>query len=604
MLFLALCTAALAQDASKIPMPELNAQAYRPSIDSRATLWTDDAYLSPAGRFTMRVSGGWARNPLVVVWDDGAETALVRDAVNLDLLAGVTLWRIRAGLDLPLYLISTSDKDAGGGGLGDVALDLRGAILAEEEDAPLGLALNVRMMLPTATVDTALGNPGMGAEIGLIASKSLGDLLLAANVGTRVVPETQLVNVEIDDQFYYRVGGGYALSDASGLSLDLAGHLNYNDPIGNPAANPHEALLGGWTRVADALVVRGGVGHGFTRGIASPDLRLVAALSWEPPVEADTDLDGIMDSADACPEQPEDVDGWEDRDGCPDPAAEIGVKVVDPEGVLVIGASFHISGPQQLDGGAEGAGQLHPGSYQLSAAAEGWLGEPSPFEVVAGQDQQVTLVLQPNPATLQVVLVGPDGQPVDGTFALGDAEPQATSDGKGQLETPPGSWGLTVRAEGYAVASQKLKLAAGETKVVEVKLRPTQVELTVDKIEIKGEVFFDTAKASIKPESFPLLDEVAQVMADHPEVLLLRVEGHTDSRGQDDYNLQLSKDRAASVLAYLVDRGVAAERLESEGFGETKPLVRGENEDAWSKNRRVDFFVKRWDEKSSGSGQR
>jgi outer membrane protein OmpA-like peptidoglycan-associated protein len=139
-------------------------------------------------------------------------------------------------------------------------------------------------------------------------------------------------------------------------------------------------------------------------------------------------------------------------------------------------------------------------------------------------------------------------------------------------------------------------VVANETTVVEVELRPTQVELTVEKIEIKGEVYFETAKATIQPESFPLLDEVAQVMVDHPEVLRLRIEGHTDSRGNDSYNLQLSKDRAASVLAYLVEHGVPAERLESEGFGETKPLVRGENAAAWEKNRRVDFFVAQWDE--------
>ena len=93
-----------------------------------------------------------------------------------------------------------------------------------------------------------------------------------------------------------------------------------------------------------------------------------------------------------------------------------------------------------------------------------------------------------------------------------------------------------------------------------------------------------------------LLDEVAQVMVDHPELLRLRIEGHTDSRGEAGYNLQLSKDRAAAVKAYLEGKGVAAERLESEGFGETKPLMKGENEAAWQKNRRVDFFIAERDE--------
>jgi outer membrane protein OmpA-like peptidoglycan-associated protein len=597
MLLLTILTAAMAQDTRDVAMPDLNAQAFRPSIDSAATLWTDDALLADPGHATLRLAGNWAHNPLVVRWADDSTTALVKDAVNLDLLAGVTIWRIRAGVDLPLYLLSTSDVEAGGAGLGDLALDLRGGILSEDEGAPIGLALGGRMTLPTATMNTALGTPGMGGEIGLIASKQLTDeLLVAGNLGTRFVPETQLVNVEVDDQFFYRLGGGYALTDDAGVSLDVAGHLNYNQPFGNSAANPIEGLLGGWYRVADALLLRGGVGHGFTRGISSPDFRLVAMLSWEPRQDPDTDLDGLADSVDACPEQPEDVDRWEDDDGCPDPSSVVTIRVVDGEGQPVKGASSKVSGPEPFEGGAEHSGTVHPGSYQVRASAEGWLPDAASFDVEAGADQEVTLVLAQAKGLVQVRVTGPDGQPIDASFTVGDSDPAATEGGEGELAVAPGATGVTVRAEGYAVANQKVEIVASETTIVEFELRPTQVELTVEKIEIKGEVYFDTAKATIKPESFPLLDEVTQVMVDHPEVLRLRVEGHTDSRGDDSYNLQLSKDRAASVMAYLTDKGVAAERLESEGFGESKPLIRGENTAAWEKNRRVDFFVAEWDE--------
>ena len=591
MLLLTILSAALAQDTRDVPMPDLNAQAFRPSIDSHATLWTDDAILAPAGTATLRLAGTWTHNPLVVRWADGSTTSLVRDAVNLDLLAGITIWRVRAGLDLPLYLLSTSDVQSGRAGLGDLALDLRGSILSEDEAAPISLAVNGRMSLPTATVDAALGSPGMGGELGLVASKSLGDLLLAANLGTRFVPETQLINVEVDDQLFYRLGGGYALTPGAGVSLDLAGHLNYNQPFGNPAANPIEALLGGWTHLSDELVLRGGVGHGFTKGISSPDLRLVAMVSWEPKKDLDTDSDGLLDSVDACPEQPEDKDGWMDADGCPDPSAKVTVRIVDGQGKLVPGATSSVSGPQSFEGGAEQSGQLHAGTYQLRASAETWLPDAASFEVVEGVDQVVTVLLQPAPGLVQVRVIGPDGQPMDATFTVGDSDPVATSGGQGQLKVAPGAFGVTVRAEGYAVANQKVVIDAGETKVVEVQLRPTQVELTVEKIEVKGEVYFDTAKATIQAESNALLDEVAQVMIDHPELVRLRIEGHTDSRGEAAYNLQLSKDRAAAVKAYLQGKGVAPDRLESEGYGETKPLMRGESAAAWEKNRRVDFFI-------------
>jgi OOP family OmpA-OmpF porin len=71
----------------------------------------------------------------------------------------------------------------------------------------------------------------------------------------------------------------------------------------------------------------------------------------------------------------------------------------------------------------------------------------------------------------------------------------------------------------------------------------------------------------------------------------VRIEGHTDNRGDDAYNLQLSQERAASVRAYLVKQGVAAKRLSSIGYGETQPLDPRETEEAWSQNRRVDFWV-------------
>ncbi|MCA9488804.1 MAG: OmpA family protein, partial [Myxococcales bacterium] len=62
------------------------------------------------------------------------------------------------------------------------------------------------------------------------------------------------------------------------------------------------------------------------------------------------------------------------------------------------------------------------------------------------------------------------------------------------------------------------------------------------------------------------------------------------------YNLELSKKRAASVREYFIEKGIAPERLTSEGYGETRPLDPANNEAAWSKNRRVDFFIERWEE--------
>ena len=88
-----------------------------------------------------------------------------------------------------------------------------------------------------------------------------------------------------------------------------------------------------------------------------------------------------------------------------------------------------------------------------------------------------------------------------------------------------------------------------------------------------------------------LLDEVADVLAKHSEIRRIRVEGHTDNRGNAENNLELSKARAASVVAYLVKSGVDASRLESEGYGATQPLVPNITPVQRAKNRRVAFKI-------------
>ena len=122
-------------------------------------------------------------------------------------------------------------------------------------------------------------------------------------------------------------------------------------------------------------------------------------------------------------------------------------------------------------------------------------------------------------------------------------------------------------------------------------LETSRVQVTREKIDISESIYFESGKALIKPESFGLLDEIASVIVDHPELTKIRIEGHTDSRGSASANKALSERRAAAVRDYLVDKGVEAERLESEGFGEERPLDAANTAEAHEKNRRVDFFV-------------
>lgn len=94
-----------------------------------------------------------------------------------------------------------------------------------------------------------------------------------------------------------------------------------------------------------------------------------------------------------------------------------------------------------------------------------------------------------------------------------------------------------------------------------------------DKLEIKESVFFDTGKAIIQTRSFKMLDQLARVIQQHPEIEKIVIEGHSDNVGDADANRRLSLARAESVKDYLVNRGVEASRLEARGYGPDRPLM-------------------------------
>lgn len=105
------------------------------------------------------------------------------------------------------------------------------------------------------------------------------------------------------------------------------------------------------------------------------------------------------------------------------------------------------------------------------------------------------------------------------------------------------------------------------------------------------DVYFDTAKATLKPESRATLDNVVSVLKATPTVRKVEIGGHTDNRGDDAYNMSLSQQRAQSVVDYLVKGGIEKSRLEARGYGETQPIASNADAAGQSQNRRVELKV-------------
>ena len=117
-----------------------------------------------------------------------------------------------------------------------------------------------------------------------------------------------------------------------------------------------------------------------------------------------------------------------------------------------------------------------------------------------------------------------------------------------------------------------------------------KVAVTKERIELLEKIFFAYNKATILTKSFPLLNEVTQALRDFPSVRV-RVEGHTDIRGSAAHNQRLSMARAESVRRYLVQHGIAADRLEAKGYGPTVPIDTNATPQGRERNRRVEFVI-------------
>jgi outer membrane protein OmpA-like peptidoglycan-associated protein len=114
----------------------------------------------------------------------------------------------------------------------------------------------------------------------------------------------------------------------------------------------------------------------------------------------------------------------------------------------------------------------------------------------------------------------------------------------------------------------------------------------LDSLLAAAGVEFDAGSAALRPDSVPVLAEVAEIVQGCAPARF-EVAGHTDDRGDPDTNLRLSQARAQAVLDYLVELGVAAERISARGYGEAQPLVRGTSPEARARNRRIEIRVER-----------
>jgi outer membrane protein OmpA-like peptidoglycan-associated protein len=247
---------------------------------------------------------------------------------------------------------------------------------------------------------------------------------------------------------------------------------------------------------------------------------------------------------------------------------------------------------------------LPPGPVAIQAARDDYESATVESTVLAGSEVPVEILLKAKPpeaGQLRIRVTEPSGQPVSmATVNLTSTsgaivEAEIESPGSFVAKLPPGEYTLDAVAQGFLARQRQVAIQTGQVQSVDVVLarKPatSRVSLGQGEIKVKGVIHFGTNNADIRPDSEQLLDEVVDLLVRNPQIKKLRIEGHTDNRGNPQKNLELSKARAASVKAYLLKQGIDPMRLDSEGYGATQPLVPNLTPAQRARNRRVAFKI-------------
>ncbi len=192
------------------------------------------------------------------------------------------------------------------------------------------------------------------------------------------------------------------------------------------------------------------------------------------------------------------------------------------------------------------------------------------------------------------------GEPLGGVLVSAANVRQALTGPQGKFELTQVPAGMVVTSgskPGYTGDSEASDLEDGQVVEVTLELAPVgnDSQSLASQLAREGEanlygIYFDTAKAALKPESEATLQQVLGVLTADPALRLV-VAGHTDREGEDVYNQDLSERRAAAVVQWLTGQGIAAGRLASEGFGESQPVADNGSEAGRALNRRVQLRV-------------
>jgi outer membrane protein OmpA-like peptidoglycan-associated protein len=592
------------------PAGNIDLNVFRPAMDSRGYLTINASQVLGDRELSFGLGSlDWGHSLLKL--DGNGATYSIDNIISATLIGAYGIHagplELEFGASVP-FVIMSGDRgpDVGqmqfkldGQGIGNIGLHFKTRFLKTSRAPHVGLGVIVSVYLPTVSPTDRFLGEGTGSPTAASSGKLVpqvmgildkefgrtGALRMAINGGIRIRSSETFTNndpgidgapvtgqsVTVGSEIPFGFGVAYALSRQR---FDLVGEVYGAIPLGTSTNYmPLEALAGVKLYLARNSFLSLGAGRGLLpdKG-ANPDFRAMIGIVFEPNI-GDRDGDGIKDDVDKCPDEPEDFDGFEDEDGCPDPDNDRdGIPDVDDKCPDI---PEDMNGIEDADGCPEGSKNDRDGDG-IPDNVDKCPDEPEDFDGFEDADGC------PDPdndgdGILDVDDLCPnDPEDKDG-FEDADGCPDPDNDKDripdkdDKCPNEPETYNGFEDADGCPDRGR--------------------VVVTETSIEILDVIYFEYDKAIIQARSFPILDAVAATMQGNPSIQMIEIQGHTDERGDDAYNLDLSDRRAKAVMKYLVDKAVDEKRLTAQGYGETQPLDRRHNEAAWAKNRRVAFLI-------------